>query len=322
MPVLRELISRFSFSTDKKSVANYERTISNMKRTAVRLGAVLGLAFSGKALFNMGMSATQAKQNIEDLAGTNLQFLNNEFELMKSRIDDVRAGASEIVTTKTKDILAAAFVKTFSNSKKELKDFISLFESASIKAITTGETIESVFGGLMSAIETGDLSSLAGFGKIGLTQRKIAQAKISAQDPGEFGGLARPAIARKTTLELLKSTLSTQQDRLRTADLALIKTEQFQKGISETLNELSAGLLQFAAGAGEAIQERAEKKRDEFFKDESKTDKSIKNQSVQMNNTFHITESNNAQKTGEMVRKEISNAISEADRQRIRGEDQ
>ena len=183
MPVLRDLVSRFSFETDKKSVNKYHQTMGGMQKSAIKLGSILGLSLGGKALFGMGVSAAQAEEDLKRLAGTELENLNNQLFIMKQRLNNVQDGAANILRDKTVNVLASSFIKDFGNANKEIAQFTKLLEVAALQSTITGTSVQEVFTGLVAAIKTGDFSALVGVGGFDLKRQKITEDIIAAKDP-------------------------------------------------------------------------------------------------------------------------------------------
>ena len=111
MTVLRKLVSRFSFETDKKSVNNYHKTVDGMKGAAMKLGSVLGLSLGLKSLFNLGLSAKQASADLKRLTGTKFDVFNAQVDAMKQRLDAAQEGVSNLLKKRTIDTLGAGFVE-------------------------------------------------------------------------------------------------------------------------------------------------------------------------------------------------------------------
>lgn len=188
MPVLRELISRFSFETDKKSVNNYQKTIGSMQKSALKLGSILGISIGGKALFNLGVTAKQAEEDLRIFAGTKLDDLNNSLSIMRQRLDNVQRGASNILREKTVNVLASSFLKDFGEMNNAVEIFILFLESAALKSISSGKSIQDVFAGIADAAKTGGLEGLIGLGKFDVAKKREREFVLSTIDPADPTG--------------------------------------------------------------------------------------------------------------------------------------
>lgn len=255
--ILRELVSRFSFETDKKSVNEYDRNISQMIGKAKKVGGVLGVAFSLKKIGDLSIGTAQAKHNMEQFAGTNLGYLESQLETMESRVESIKSGASAVITTDQKRVLAAEHMNTFGNSKESIDTFTQLLESSMYKAANRGENVSDIFSGLQSAIKTGDLSSLTEFKGIDHRKTKFAEALLDIRDPGEPGGQVRQELSRQSVLELLQSVKSGQQEELRNINDTLLigrttknQAEDFAKGALEKGVTTTEGFLDYLKSDG------------------------------------------------------------------------
>ena len=117
MPVLRELLTRFSFETDKKAVNDYHTNVAGMTKAAVRLAGVLGGAIGVKELFGMGVSAKQAEADLRRMAGTDFSKVRSGIAGVREELNSIREGAGDFLTTKEGDVLASRFLSKFKDSK-------------------------------------------------------------------------------------------------------------------------------------------------------------------------------------------------------------
>ncbi len=239
MPVLRELISRFTFDVDKKSVNRYEQTIGGMKKSALKLGSVLGLSLGGKALFGMGVSALAAEENLRRVAGSQFDPLEKRLDALRKRLNSVREGAGAIIKDKAFQVLATGFITTFDNSNESLDQFISLLDTASLKALSTGQNVSEIFSGLQSAITTGDVSALKDIGKFNEAQVKFLQDTLSAIDIGQFGQEESMRRRAKIVLDTLAELKPAQERQAKGVGVEFFEFEKGKKELDQFLEQSS-----------------------------------------------------------------------------------
>ena len=233
MPVLRNLVSRFSFETDKKSVNEYHKTIGGMKGAAVKLGSALGLSLGAKSLFNLGLSAKQASADIKRLAGTNLDVFNDKINQMKLRLDEAQAGVSNLLKKRTIDTLGAGFIENFGAGSESIEQFVGMLEVATRQSALTGKSIEETFSGIQQFIISGEAAGLKGIGDITLRQQKVLEARAGAIDPQEFGTQAGRALRAEMLSNVLKQTSDEQIKQLKNMDKSLLQLRESQKFVED-----------------------------------------------------------------------------------------
>jgi len=239
MPVLRELVSRFSFDVDKKSVKNYDATIGGMKKSALKLGAALGLSLGGKALFQAGTQALTAEENLKRIAGTKFSLLESNLDSVRVKLDSIRQGAGSILTDKTFQMLGADFFKSFDISNKTIKQFTTLLESASVQAISTKGSISEIFSGLQAAIETGDVGAIKDIGGFNLAQVKFLQAQLAQIDAGEFAQDISMKKRGEVVTNLLKKLRPAQEKQLKAIGGEFFDIQVAQKTVDQFTEQAS-----------------------------------------------------------------------------------
>lgn len=344
MPVLRELISRFSFETDKKSVNNYHKTMGGMQKSAIKLGSILGLSLGGKALFGLGVSAKQAEEDLKRLAGTQLETLNNELFVMKQRLDNVQDGASNILRQKTINVLASNFIKDFGNANKEITQFTKLLEVAALQSTITGTSVEEVFTGLVAAIKTGDFSALVGVGGFDLKRQKITEDIIAAKDPKEIGGQFGRDIRTEALFSVIDNNLQEQRKQAANVSRELVALKITSTAVKDKTDELAEATTVAGLKTAEALfnsakenKEALDKGEKSFFDvakegffslfsqgvDNIKERRGINSQKVEINmpTTIHVNEATDAEGVVKIFNQQSSKQLGEARRQIIRSED-
>lgn len=337
MAVLRELVSRFTFETDKKSVKQYESTIAGMKKQALKLGAVLGLSVGGKALFNLGVSAEQAEATFNRLADTNVDKFSNQILLLNKRVQFVNKNVAGI-TTKTGQVLASGFIKTFGNSNKELKIFTQLLESAKIQSELTGESITSIFEGFVNIRKSGGFDPLSGIGKIGLQQTKISEFKTGVADPQDPTGKITRQIRTDELLSQLAAQRKTQEAQLKGFSKELLTKGAAEKKVSETAGQLSKDAFEFGmrefSGIINGFNIGVDKfnnsidsvvtgfnKAGDIVDSIDKRRSKEPTKSIIINNNINITGSGNSEEIGRSVKKHINLILNDERAQIIGNED-
>lgn len=345
MPILRELISRFSFETDKKSVSEYNKQISGMQRSAIKLGSILGVSLGGKALFGMGVSALQAEENLKRLT-TDIEFdtLNTHLSVMKERLDNIQEGSSNILREKTINVLASSFIKDFGAANKEIETFTSLLESAALQATITGVSVEEIFTSLVDAIKTGDFSGIVGIGGIDLRQQKIVEAVTAAKDPQELGGQIGRDIRTQAVLEMLGENITEQRRQAANISRELVSLKIATQSVKDSTDSVSETAAAAGIQAAEAAFNAAKQTTEAVSKDERPVSEAIKgglldlfnlgverikqrrearnnNVEVNMPTTINVYEATDIEGIKRIVESEDDRRIDEARRQMIRTED-
>lgn len=253
MPVLRKLVSRFSFETDKKSVNNYFKSVGSMKSAALKLGSVLGAAFGAKQLFGIGVSAKQAESDLKRLAGSNLGNLNAQLNIMKQRLDNVQEGASSLARKKTIDVLGAGFFEKFGAGNEQIKTFVQLLETASLQSLSTGKTVEETFAGISDFISTGGAAGLLGIGGITLRQQKAIEARAAAIDPSEFGTEAGRRIRTEMLLNVINQVAQEQRRQAANLDKSVVSLAIASNTLKDGTEKASEAATEATILAGAAV---------------------------------------------------------------------
>jgi len=350
MPVLRELITRFSFETNKADVKKFESTIGGMKGSLTKLAAVFGVSLGGKALFNMGVSLKQSEENLRLFAGVNLDNVNNNLDLMQQRLGNIQDGAENIIRRKTLNVLATSFIKEFGSANEEVKLLTELLEAAALQKLATGADISETFAGLLTGVRTGGLGAFVDLPGFDLERKREREFKLAVQDPGDPTGKIGQAQRQQEVSNILKSLMQ----ELRAAAFAVspelvgvavgkeIIIEAAEKAAEvATIAGVKAALaaIKSITDTGDVIPDTGN-----LLLDESKTgalglihqsinrmrqrqqervntvnnkDNTINNRAnivnnIEVNSVFHINESTNAKETAEIVDKRILKVIDDA----------
>ena len=83
MPVLREVVTRFKFETDKKGVNDFERTMKRLRGGTRRLAKLFGISLGVAgviAMGKLGISIERARFNMGRLSGLTRKQLNKELD--------------------------------------------------------------------------------------------------------------------------------------------------------------------------------------------------------------------------------------------------
>lgn len=330
MPVLRELISRFSFETDQASVKKFESTVGGMKGSLKKLATVFGLSLGGKALFNMGVSLKQSEENLRQFAGVNLDNVNNNLDVMQQRLGNIQDGAENIIRRKTLNVLASSFVKEFGSANDEVKLLIQLLETASLQKLATGADISETFAGLLAGVRTGGLEAFVQLPGFDLERKRLREFKLAAEDPGDPGGRIGQAQRKAEVSNIINSLMQELRARAYAVSPELVGVAIGKEIIIEateraaevaTIAGVKAGLAAIKAvtsadnvlidspeaGFSGLINESVNKMRE---RKAARTNNVINN--VEINSNFTINETTDAKGTAEMVDKKIIKLIDDA----------
>lgn len=239
MAVLRELVSRFSFETDKKSVKEYDKTIGNMKGSVKKLAGAFGIALSAGAIFQAGKTALSAEVNLKRVAGVKFDRLQDELVGLRERLNAIREGTGEIITDREYNTLATGFIESFGKSNAELEKFLSLLQTATIQARVTGKSVGEIFTGFMAGIATGDLQALVGVGGLDLGQVQVAEDLLARIDPGTIGKREIKQLRADKILGLLTSSQEELNSQLAASSQEFLDIQESTKRLGQTFDTVS-----------------------------------------------------------------------------------
>lgn len=241
MAVLREVITRFKFETDRAGARKVNRNITQMKRGVRGLtklfGVTLGVA-TVRSLFKMGVSLDQARFNMQRFAGIDTTRMKQQFESIQASMNNIRKGAGGVLRLRDFFKSGAQFFQTFGKGEKQTKDFRRTFEFAAKLSAITGRNVHEIFQQITEGLEGGDFSILAeaGFKKSDIQR---IQDLLSEIDPGEFGGdIARQMKLRKFLTEVAKSSGRINKDLSAVPD-AVLKANKAAETFKDTIDKLA-----------------------------------------------------------------------------------
>ena len=239
MAVLRELVSRFSFSVDRKAVKEYDKTIGNMKGSVKKLAGAFGVALSAGAIFQAGKTALSAEVNLKRVAGVKFDRLQDELVGLRERLNAIREGTGEIITDREYNTLATGFIESFGKSNKELDKFLSLLQTATIQARVTGKSVGEIFTGFMAGIATGDLQALIGVGGLDLGQVQMAEDLLARVDPGTIGKREIKQLRAAKILDLLSKSQGELNNQLAGSSQEFLDLQEGTKRLGQTFDIIS-----------------------------------------------------------------------------------
>ncbi len=239
MAVLRELVSRFSFDVDKKSVKEYDKTIGNMKGSVKKLAGAFGVALSAGAIFQAGKTALGAEVNLKRVAGVKFDKLQDELVGLRERLNAIREGTGEILTDREYNTLATGFIESFGKSNKEIDKFLTLLQAATIQARVTGKSVGEIFTGFMAGVATGDLQALVGVGGLDLGQVQVAEDLLARIDPGTIGKREIKQLRAAKILDLLSKAQSEQTRQLEASSQEFLDIQESTKRLGNTFDSVS-----------------------------------------------------------------------------------
>lgn len=237
--ILRELISRFGFEIKNKDVSEYNKTIDSMSKKAVKLAGIFGVGFSLKGLLDIGKSTKQASEDLKRMAGTDFDKFKSSLTSVRSKLDNVREGAGEIVRDKVFNNLATGFIESFGKGEKQIENFTQLLESAALQSAATGKSVSEIFTGYTDSIKSGDFSSLMGMKGFDIQKKNKMEFIQNAIDPGEPGGRIGRENRMSAILKVLGEYKNNQQDSVRGLDPTLFHTEVLKRRSQDKGEETS-----------------------------------------------------------------------------------
>ena len=251
MPVLRDLITRFSFDVNEKDIHKYDKTVGSMTKKALKLGAVFAGAFTAKGLFDAGKTTAQTAENLKAVADTEFNNLQKGLSQVKQSLEETRKGASVILTDRTFNILATDFINTFGTGKKELKSFMVLLEASSKLALRMSKPLEDVFAGFKNSVVTGDLSVLENISGVNRTETQSLENILSLINPNEIGGEAGRSQKLNAVSNFLKKAQPTQDkslskldDSVFSATKARLRKQQLEQKAGEKVYKVTSPITE------------------------------------------------------------------------------
>ncbi len=254
MAVLRELVSRFSFETDKKSVANYNKTIGGMKSSAKGLAGILGVGFGAKGMFGLGVQALTAEENLKKVAGVDFNKVGSSVDILRNKLNGIREGVGDLIKDKEVNVLAAGYIKNFDSSSESLSNFIRLLESATIESAVTRKSISEIFSGFQGAVTGGDIvGGLLGVGELNLRDVSVISDILELIDAKEIGGEIGRQQKLNEVLKTLSSVKQKQIKQLQGVSNEFLEIQVMEKELSKFADDVSETATVYAVKTASAL---------------------------------------------------------------------
>jgi hypothetical protein len=250
-----------------------------MKKSALKLAAVLGAGVGAKELFGMGVSAKQAEADLRRLSGADFNDMRKGLASLRGELDSIKEGAGDIIRTKTFDVIASRFIGQFGKSKDEIETFNAILEASAKQAIITGTSIEEMYESIVAARTGGGFAGLIGVGGFDVVQKKITEDIIAAKDPGELGGRIGLDLRTKALIEIISKASDKQTDQLENLDSSLILIRDLQTDVKEATEKTGSFLIESVAKTVRALS-------GDIKFSEKTTEQNIKKSNEELKSTF------------------------------------
>lgn len=213
---LRELVTRFRFETSEADFRGFNQKLNSMKSGLNSLASVFGitLGVSGAvAIGRMGLAATQAKVQLQYLAGSDaFTNLRRIFDRVQTQLEGIRAGSSRLFRREQFDQAAAGFVRVFGTGEVKMRDFEKIWRFATVQSGITGRNVTEIVDEMTRAVQSGGFESLLDIPGLTEFRRQMLEFQQGIIDPKEPGF----EIARLNRMRMLVAVLdqaSTKQDK-------------------------------------------------------------------------------------------------------------
>ncbi len=246
MPVLRDVITRFKFDTDRRGVKRFNETMSRMRGGLKGLGRLLGVVVGTigvSAMFKMGQTALRAQFNLRRLVGTDFEPLRQTLRQIQEEMNGIQERSGDLIRAKDFDIAAAGFFKEFGRGKQQLETFREIFRFAAIEYANTGRNVVEIFAGLQRGLISGDFGELINLPKFDRLKKQIRDWQIQQIDPQEPGGGAALKIYRRALLRIIRESAEEQKRTLGNVKLKpLVKADLIASQLKETMDNFAKAI--------------------------------------------------------------------------------
>jgi len=249
MPVLREVVTRFKFETDKKGVDQFERTMRKMRSGTRRLAKLFGISLGVAgvtAMGKLGISIERARFNMERFTGLSTAQLEQQLLSVQRSLDQIRRGFGTKITGKDFFSAGTEFFQIFGRGEGKMESFKRTFELAAKLSLLTGKNVKDLFSSITQGIESGNFGFLADVPGFTKTRIQNLQDQLNAIAPGgEFtSGIGRAqrlnAFLRNTgrSSGVISRNLKAIPDAVFEADRAAASFKKTMDNLSESLTKL------------------------------------------------------------------------------------
>lgn len=262
MPILREVITRFSFETDKKGVQNFERTMRRMTRGTKKLARLFGITLGAAgvlAMGKLGLSIERARFNMERFTGLNTQQLTKQLANVRGNLDAIKKGFGAKVTERNFFVAGSEFFKTFGKGEQQMAAFRQTFEAAAKLSLATGRNVNELFSSITAGIKSGDLGFL---GDLGVTEVQIQnlQDRLSAIDPGAaFTSAVGMGQRMNTVLGLLRARSGQINKELGQIPIDVLDADKAASKMQQTMDSLGRTLTKSMVPALQKLNQLLDK---------------------------------------------------------------
>lgn len=164
---LQELVTVLGFDVDKKNLAGFDRTMAGIKKTALEVGAAMGLGFGVKKMVDGAMAINQAEVRLRStIAGTTKEERQQKYDAITQAIEGSRKALAGLpiefnkIESVGKQAAAAFFSQYEDTGEKNIKVFQTLLETSGRLAVSTGEDFADSFNTVMAAAQSGSVDAL------------------------------------------------------------------------------------------------------------------------------------------------------------------
>lgn len=258
MPTVREVVTRFSFETDKRGVREVDQTMSRMTSGARTLARLFGLSLgvgAVRAMFRLGQSTTQARFDLQRMAGTDFSAFRRVLGDVRADLNEIRAGAGQVIRQRDFDTAAAGFVRVFGRGRRELDAFREVFGFAARQSAITGQNVAELVQQIQQAATSGDFSALLdlpGFDEVARRRLEDIQRAI---DPQEIGGRAGIQQRMRALLSVFREFGGEQERALRNVPSNLLEANRAAQRTQDSMDKLTETLNRLLIPALEKINE-------------------------------------------------------------------